>query len=80
MHTKTFAITFIVLISVLVMTFSSCERVKQVVTPETSTADAAAPVKIGVIQPSRIAVSFTKGAELAKTQLNNRGGVLGEAS
>ena len=77
MHTNTFVITFMVLISVLVMTFSSCERVKQVVTPEASTPDVAASVKIGVIQPSRIAVSFTKGAELAKTQLNNRGGVLG---
>ena len=77
MHTKTFAITFMVLISVLVMTLSSCERGKQVVTPEASTPDAAATVKIGVIQPSSIAVSFTKGAELAKTQLNDRGGVLG---
>jgi branched-chain amino acid transport system substrate-binding protein len=30
-----------------------------------------------VIQPSGFAVSFTKGAELAKTQINSNGGVLG---
>ena len=73
MHTK----TFLVLISILAITFSGCERVRQVVTPEPSPPDAVSTVKIGVIQPSRIAVSFTQGAQLARAQRNNSGGVLG---
>ena len=32
---------------------------------------------MGVIQPSGLAPSFTKGAELAKSQINNSSGLLG---
>jgi branched-chain amino acid transport system substrate-binding protein len=34
-------------------------------------------IKVGVIQPSGLAPSFTKGAELARSQVNNAGGLLG---
>ena len=77
MDTKIFTTTVLVFISILAVIFSGCERVRQVVTPEVSTPDAAATVKIGVIQPSGVAVSFTKGAELARAQLNDSGGILG---
>lgn len=38
--------------------------------------DTISTIKVGVIQPSGLATSFTKGAELAKTQINNSGGLL----
>ncbi len=72
MNTKTIVFSF--LTSVLIFGFSllGCERVKQITTPDTI-----ATVKIGIIQPSGLAPSFTKGAELAKSQINNSGGLLG---
>ncbi|MDE0483332.1 MAG: ABC transporter substrate-binding protein [Candidatus Poribacteria bacterium] len=72
MNTKTIVFSF--LTSVLILGFSllGCERVKQITTPDTI-----ATVKIGIIQPSGLAPSFTKGAELAKSQINNSGGLLG---
>jgi branched-chain amino acid transport system substrate-binding protein len=36
-----------------------------------------ATVKIGVIQPSGLGPNFTKGAELARSQINEAGGLLG---
>lgn len=39
--------------------------------------DTISTVKVGVIQPSGLAPSFTKGAELAKAQINDNGGLLG---
>ena len=76
MNLKTFTLTLIILISILVVYLSGCDKVKQVVSPATSTPETVQTVKIGVIQPSGIAVSFTKGAELAKSQINDSGGVL----
>ena len=73
---KSFTLTLIILISILVAYLSGCDKVKQVVSPATSTPETVQTVKIGVIQPSGIAVSFTKGAELAKSQINDSGGVL----
>ncbi len=72
MNTKTIIFTFLTLVLILGFSLSGCERVKQITTPDTI-----ATVKIGIIQPSRLAPSFTKGAELAKSQINNSGGLLG---
>ena len=77
MNLKTLTLTFIVLVSILVACLSGCDQVRQIVSPATSTPEAARTVKIGLIQPSGFAVSFTKGAELARAQINNNGGVLG---
>ncbi len=76
MNLKSFTLTLIILISILVAYLSGCDEARQVVSPATSTPETVQTVKIGVIQPSGIAVSFTKGAELAKSQINDSGGVL----
>ena len=73
MNTK----TFLILIAILVISLSGCERVQHVVTPDTSTSDTMSTIKVGVIQPSGLAPNFTKGAELARAQVNNAGGLLG---
>ena len=68
---------FLTLIAILVISLSGCERVQHVVTPDTSTSDVMSTIKVGVIQPSGLAPNFTKGAELARAQVNNSGGLLG---
>ncbi len=77
MHLKTLMLTLIVLVSILVACLSGCDEARQIVSPAASTPEVTQTVKIGVIQPSGFAVSFTKGAELAKSQINDGGGVLG---
>ena len=76
MNSKTFLVTFLTLALILMTCLSGCERVRQVISPDVSTPDAAATVKIGVIQPANFGPSFAKGAELARTQINASGGVL----
>ena len=66
------------LIAILVISLSGCERIQQIVAPDVSTPDATPTIKVGVIQPSGLAPTFTKGAELARTQVNNTGGLLGK--
>lgn len=57
---------------------SGCERVKTVVVPDDTEAPMAdATLKIGVIQPSNIFSTFSQGAETARAQINEKGGVLG---
>ena len=68
---------FPILIAISVISLSGCERVKHVITPDTLPSDTMSTVKIGIIQPSGLALHFTKGAELAKSQINNTGGLLG---
>ena len=67
---------FLTLIAILFISFLGCERVKQVITPDAPSTDTTS-IKIGVIQPSGLAPNFTRGAELARTQVNNAGGLLG---
>ena len=69
---------YLTLIAILVISFSGCERVKQVVTPDPTPTDSIATVKIGVIQPSGYYAGFSQGAKLVKTQINNDGGLLGK--
>ena len=68
---------FLTLIAILFISFLGCERVKQVITPDAPSTDTTA-IKIGVIQPSGYYTGFAQGAELAQTQINNAGGVLGK--
>ncbi len=70
--------TFLILFAILFTSLSGCERVKQVVTSDTSTTDTVSTINIGVIQPSGYYTSFAQGAELARTQINNSGGLLGK--
>lgn len=69
---------FLSLIAIIVVSFTGCERVKQVIVPDTPSTDAVSTVKIGVIQPSGYYTGFAQGAALARTQINDRGGVLGK--
>ena len=73
MNTK----TFLILIAILIISLSGCERIQHIVTPDTSTSDTMSTIKVGVIQPSGLAPNFTKGAELARAKVNNSGGLLG---
>ena len=69
---------FILLFAVLAVSVSGCERTRQIVSTEVSAPDAPSEtIKIGVIQPSGYYTGFLQGAELARTQINKRGGVLG---
>lgn len=68
----------LIFLTIVIISFAGCERVKQVITPDALSTDAASTVKIGVIQPSGYYTGFAQGAELARTQINARGGVLGQ--
>ena len=77
MNTKTFMMIFLILVAISVVLLSGCERTRRVVGSDPSSADAALTVKIGIIQPSGFATTFSKGAELARSQINAKGGVIG---
>ena len=67
-----------ILISVMLLTaLAGCERVNQVVQPDAPTTPTEATLKIGVIQPSNTFTTFSQGAETARAQINEKGGVLG---
>ena len=68
---------FLTLIAILAISLSGCERIRQIVTPDVSTPEPISTIKVGVIQPSGLAPNFTRGAELARTQINDAGGLLG---
>ena len=69
---------FIVLIAILIGSFTGCERMQQIISTDIAPPDATSTIKIGVIQPSGYYTGFAQGAELARTQINARGGVLGK--
>ena len=47
------------------------------VQPDATTAPTETALKIGVIQPSNTFTTFSQGAETARAQINEKGGVLG---
>ena len=66
-----------ILLSVMLLTaLTGCERVNQVVQPDATT-PTETTLKIGVIQPSNTFTTFSQGAETARVQINEKGGVLG---
>ena len=77
MNTKRPLLTSIVLLAVLSVYLLGCERINQVVQPDAPTTSAEATLKIGVIQPSDAFTTFSQGAETARAQINESGGVLG---
>ncbi|RKU23560.1 hypothetical protein C6499_18240 [Candidatus Poribacteria bacterium] len=71
-------IRIFILISVILLTaLIGCERVNQVVQPDATTTPTETTLKIGVIQPSNTFTTFSQGAETARAQINEKGGVLG---
>ena len=77
MNVRTFILTSLVLFVLLIASLSGCERVNQVVQPDTVTTSTEATLKIGVIQPSNTFTGFSQGAETARAQINDKGGLLG---
>lgn len=72
MYRKPLLSIFGTIFSILVSSLIGCENVDQIITQHSIS-----PIKVGVIQPSGLAPSFTKGAELARSQVNKSGGLLG---
>ena len=67
MHARIF-----ILISVILLTaLTGCDRVNQVVQPDTTT-PTETTLKIGVIQPSNTFTTFSQGAETARAQINEK--------
>ena len=69
--------TFILISVILLTALTGCERVSEMIQPDTSTPLTETTLKIGVIQPKYSYTTFSQGAETARTQINANGGVLG---
>ena len=77
MRVRIFALTSVILSALLSIYLLGCERISQVVQPDATTTATETTLKIGVIQPSNTFTTFSQGAETARVQMNERGGVLG---
>ena len=67
---------FILILPMLLAALIGCERADQVIQTDT-TAPTEATLKVGVIQSSHSYTTFSQGAETARVQINEKGGVLG---
>ena len=77
MKMRTFSLTLLVLFALMIVSLSGCERIIQVVQPDATTTPTEATLNIGVIQPKYSYTTFSQGAEIARAQINENGGVLG---
>ena len=77
MNARTFISTSLILLALTIAALSGCERVNQVVQPDAGITPTEMPLKIGVIQPANTFTTFSQGAETARAQINEKGGVLG---
>lgn len=81
MNTKVFKLMLCVFLSLSVALLSGCERIHdmgmtdEMVTP--SDTETMPTLKVGVIRPYPLYFSFGEGAELALSEINQAGGVLG---
>ncbi len=76
MNIKNLFSTSVVLLAILSVSLLGCERIDQMIPPDT-TSPTDTQLKIGVIQPSHSYTTFSQGAETARVQINENGGVLG---
>ena len=76
MNIKSFYFTSIVLLVLLSVSLLGCERIDQMI-PTDTTPPMDMALKIGVIQPSHSYTTFSQGAETARVQINENGGILG---
>lgn len=77
MRMRIFALTSVILSALLSIYLLGCERISQVVQPDATITATETTLKIGVIQPSNTFTTFSQGAETARVQMNEMGGVLG---
>lgn len=75
MNLKIFTLTLFVMFSILSACLSGCERINQVIQPDTTATSMETTLKIGVIQPSHTFTTFSQGAETARIQINEKGGL-----
>ncbi len=76
MNMKNLFSTSVVLLTILSIFLSGCERIDQMI-PSDTAPPMKTKLKIGVIQPSHSYTTFSQGAETARVQINENGGVLG---
>ena len=77
MRARISILTSVLLSALLSIYLLGCERISHVVQPDATTTPTEATLKIGVIQPSNTFTTFSQGAETARVQMNETGGVLG---
>lgn len=77
MRARISILTSVLLSALLSIYLLGCERISHVVQPDATTTPTEATLKIGVIQPSNTFTTFSQGAETARVQMNEKGGVLG---
>ncbi|MYF98887.1 ABC transporter substrate-binding protein [Candidatus Poribacteria bacterium] len=73
MNMKQHSLTIVFLLIVLSLSTIGCERIDPVIPSDTTKP----MLKIGIIQPSHSYTTFSQGAETARVQINDNGGVLG---
>ena len=77
MSMRTSILISVILFAVLSIYLLGCERINQVIQPDATTVPTETTLKIGVIQPLNTFTTFSQGAETARAQVNEKGGVLG---
>ena len=77
MRARISILTSVLLSALLSIYLLGCERISHVVQPDATTTPTEATLKIGVIQSSNTFTTFSQGAETARVQINEKGGVLG---
>ncbi len=77
MRVRIFVLTSVLLSALLSIYLFGCDRVSQIVQPDATPTSTETTLKIGVIQPSNTFTTFSQGAETARVQMNEMGGVLG---
>lgn len=77
MRVRIFMLTSVMLFAFLSIYLLGCERINQIVQPDAATVPTEPTLKIGVIQPSNTFTTFSQGAETARAQINEKGGMLG---
>ena len=77
MRVRIFILTSALLSALLSIYLLGCDRINQIVQPDATTTSTKTTLKIGVIQPSNTFTTFSQGAETARVQINEKGGVLG---
>lgn len=70
-------LTPVILSALLSIYLLGCDRISQIVQPDATTTSTETTLKIGIIQPSNTFTTFSQGAETARVQINEKGGVLG---
>ena len=76
MNIKNLFSTLVVLLAILSVSLLGCEQIDQMI-PSDTTPPMKTQLKIGVIQPSHSYTTFSQGAETARVQINENGGILG---